>query len=101
MLLSLLACPGAGQFLLGRRRLGLLFAAPAVALGCGLLALFTFDLARAVLDAALDDSPSLFSLLARVLRGRALAYGGGLLGLALLGLASAAEVLLVDRRERP
>lgn len=91
-MLSLFLCPGAGQLLLGRRRLGLLLAVPAVLLSLGLLALFTSGLIRGVFAAAgLEQPPGLLALLWGVLRARPLAFAGGGLTLLALGAWSAAD----------
>ncbi len=91
-MLSLFLCPGAGQALLGRRRLGLLLALPAVLLSVGLLALFTLELARGLLLAAgVEEAPNVARLAWGVLSAHPLAFGCGALALLTLGALSAAE----------
>ncbi len=98
-LLSLFACPGAGQFLLGRRRLGLALAVPAVGLSVALLALFAAGLWQGVVEAG-DATPDLMALLWSVLTRRPLAFAGGAAALVALSVCSAVQAYQDDGGEK-
>jgi hypothetical protein len=101
VLLSLLVLPGAGHFLLGRRRAGVLFALPSAVLGAGLAGLFLFDLVACLL--ALEDGPlpPFPALALALLRARAWTYLVGVLATVFLALVSTLEIGLSLRREKP
>ncbi len=98
-LLSLFACPGAGQFLLGRRLLGIALAVPAVLVSVALLALFAAGLWHGVAEAG-DVSPDLMALPWSVLTRRPLVFAGGALALVALSVFSAVQAYHDDGREK-
>lgn len=98
LLLSLLVCPGAGQFLLGRRRRGALMALLAVGLTFGLLAFLTWHVFVELAQGTPEDDPlAVLHAMGLAIAHHQAVLVAGLLALTALWLWSAADTLLGGR----